>query len=353
MRVLFIARTYPPLIGGMEQFASDFYTNLKLLTDLELVANKNGKKTFLFFIIRLFFYLLKNARKFEIIHFSDATLAPFFPLVKIISTAKVTVTVYGLDIVYKKFGYQLWTPFFLGFADKIFPISQYTMEKCREIRIPAEKLSVILIGLDISKIPECKDANRNLLLSKIGTDLANKTILLTIGRLIRRKGHIWFIKNVFSKLPDNFVYIIAGTGSQSEEIAKTIKDFDLVGRVFMLGFISDEEKACLYQIANIFIMPNVFEKNDQEGFGIVIIEAGSYGLPVIATKIEGIVDAVIDGSTGYLVNEKDVQGFLDAIMNINLERNSIISVVTEKFDWKTTANSYFEEFKKLSKIGNY
>jgi glycosyltransferase involved in cell wall biosynthesis len=205
MRILFVARTYPPLIGGMEKFAWDFYENLRPLTKMELLANKNGKKAYIFFMVRIFFYLLKNARKFDIIHFSDATLSIIFPIIKMVSKAKITLTVHGLDVVYNKFGYQLWTPIFLRLADKVFPVSHYTQEKCMALGIPTEKLKVIPNGLNGNKITECQETTNGDLLNRIGIDLRNKTILLTIGRLVKRKGHNWFIRNVFTKLPDRFV----------------------------------------------------------------------------------------------------------------------------------------------------
>ena len=67
-------------------------------------------------------------------------------------------------------------------------------------------------------------------------------------------------------------------------------------------------------------MPNIYDENDQEGFGIVLLEAGSYSLPSIATNIEGITDAIIDGKTAILVEEKNASAYLDAITHPNINR---------------------------------
>ena len=115
----------------------------------------------------------------------------------------------------------------------------------------------------------------------------------------------------------------------------------------MLGRVSDEEKNCLYQISDLFVMPNISVKNDQEGFGIVLLEAGRYGLPIIASNIEGIRDAVFNQKTGHLIEEKDAQGFMDAIIKPNIDRSSLSDAVAAYFDWKHIIERYHQEFEKM------
>jgi phosphatidylinositol alpha-1,6-mannosyltransferase len=87
-------------------------------------------------------------------------------------------------------------------------------------------------------------------------------------------------------------------------------------------------------------MPNNTVVNDIEGFGIVILEAGSCGLPVVASNLQGIKDAVIDGKTGCLVNEGDVDGFLKQIKSMNLSKEDIRIYVNAKFNWKKIYLNY-------------
>ena len=152
---------------------------------------------------------------------------------------------------------------------------------------------------------------------------------------------------MFHKLPDNYIYVIAGFGPEQEQIEKIIWKFNLTDRVYLLGHISEEEKKCLYQISDLFIMPNISVKDDQEGFGIVALEAGSYGLPIIATDIEGIKDAILDGKTGRLIKEGDNQAFLEAIMSHNVDASAIWDLVVSNFNCTTIIKRYISEFEKM------
>lgn len=347
IKLLFIARTYPPLVGGMERFASDFYRYMREVADAKLIANTIGKKRIVFFFFRVLIYLVFHAREFDLVHFNDAILAPLLVVIRLFSKAKATFTVHGLDIVYKKFGYQKLVVPFLRQADRIFPVSQYTKEQCLRRGIPEHKLRVIPNGLDFSRLLPCPEKISRSLRAKVGADIEDKLILLSLGRLIPRKGHAWFIEEVFLQLPHNYCYIIAGDGPEIERIKNLIKSLNLENRIALLGYVSDEEKACLYQLADLFIMPNIPDENDQEGFGIVLLEAGSYGLPSIASDLEGINDAVIDGISGSLVPARDANRFTAAIENPIENHKSIPEKLKEKFDWKIIRQQYVSAFMNL------
>ena len=350
MNILFIARTYAPFVGGMEKFASDFYSNLQEYSQVQLLANTHGKRKIIQFFFRAALFLMLNARKFEIIHFNDAVLAPLIMIIRIFSKAKVSFTVHGLDIVYNKYFYQQLIIPFLRKADRIFPVSQYTMKQCLERQIPEHKLFVIPNGLVFSEIKGCSNAGKKTLSFKLCDTFKDQHILLSLGRLIKRKGHVWFIENVYVNLPDSYVYIIAGNGSEFDNIAEVIRKKNLDERIRLLGYVSEEEKVCLFEMADIFIMPNIYDENDQEGFGIVLLEAGSYSLPVIASNIEGIKDAIIDGVTGILIDEKNANGFIDGILHPNIDRHSIAPKLRAKYDWSEISQAYDREFEKLRMV---
>ena len=84
-------------------------------------------------------------------------------------------------------------------------------------------------------------------------------------------------------------------------------------RVFYLNKVSDDLRNTLFALSDLFIMPNRSVEGDMEGFGIVALEASARGIPVIATGIEGITDAVIDGGNGFCVGEGDSSKMIDII----------------------------------------
>jgi glycosyltransferase involved in cell wall biosynthesis len=347
MNLLFITRTYPPLVGGMQKFASDFYNTYQKSGDIDLLANPGGKRTLVFFVFRVLFYLIFHSRKYEIIHLFDAVISPLIPFIRIFSRAKVSVTVNGLDIVYARFGYQRIMPFFLKKADRVIAVSQYTLKQCENRGIPKDKIIVITNGINFDGFPIHTDLEKRGSLSQYNIPLDGKKILLTVGRLVKRKGHAWFLSNVMVNLPPDTIYLIAGTGPEAGILSELIIKLNLSKKVFLLGQVTDAEKNCLYQISDIFVMPNISVQNDQEGFGIVVLEAGRYGLPVIAANIEGINDAVIDRITGRLVKEKDVQGFIDAITLPQIDRSKVADIVASHFEWKHIIERYHEVFREM------
>ena len=350
MKILFIARTYPPLIGGMERFASDFYNYLGKCTGMDLLANPRGKAYILPFYFKCFFFLMFNARKYDIIHFNDATMAALIPAIRLFCRAKVTFTVHGLDILYEKFAYQRLIPSSLKKADRVFAVSRHARQLCLSKGIPPEKVTVIPNGINLELVEHNNPGEIKAVLDKFGIDPAGRKVLFSVGRLIKRKGFAWFLENVFPLLPEETVHIIAGRGPELPALMELAVRLGLEKRIHFPGYVTEQEKNCLYQAADLFIMPNITAKNDPEGFGIVILEAGIYGLPVIATGIEGIQDAVIEGVTGRLIPEMDAPAFAAAIMDPRIDREGIIPAVMERFDWNRIATLYQQEFERCCSI---
>lgn len=347
-RILFIARNYPPIFGGLEKNAEEFYTHLQPLAAVDLLSNPRGKKYLPVFFLQVFFRLITHARKYDVIHFNDAVMSPLLPIIRLFSRAKVTFTVNGLDIVYRNNLYQALIPYFLRQADRIFPISEYTARECEERQIDPRKIRIITVGINEIYPFALSDASISDFLTKYSIKVEEKKVLISMGRLVKRKGHAWFLENVFPLLPENTVYLIGGDGPERPELEQIIVENKLESRVYLLGRITDMEKQALYQVGDLFIMPNISVRNDPEGFGIVLLEAGTYQLPVIATDIEGISSAVLDGVTGRLVREGDIEGFVAAINRDDIERQGIRQAIKTNFHWDRIARQYLQEFITLT-----
>ncbi len=125
--------------------------------------------------------------------------------------------------------------------------------------------------------------------------------LLTVGRLVSRKGHVKVLETMKS-IP-NSTYTIVGDGPMRKEILDAIKALDLESRVTILQHVSDGKLPEVYATHDIFLMPSTKSTDDREGFGIVALEAALFGLPVIATNQPGVDEAVVQGRTGLLIDD--------------------------------------------------
>lgn len=138
----------------------------------------------------------------------------------------------------------------------------------------------------------------------------NKKILLTVARLVQRKGHdkvIQSLNYLRNRYPD-LIYLIVGHGAHQKELAALVEKYSLQERVFFFTDVSDKELLLFYDLADIFIMPaRQLPDGDVEGFGIVYLEANFFYKPVIGGRSGGIKDAVLDGQTGLLVDPESIE----------------------------------------------
>jgi glycosyltransferase involved in cell wall biosynthesis len=190
------------------------------------------------------------------------------------------------------------------------------------------------------KISRSRDECRSDLGRLLGVTLEGKKVLLTVGRLVPRKGVTWFVKEVMPHLDHRHFYLIGGDGPDRERILSLVVQYKLENRVFLVGRVNEETRNRLLHASDMFLMPNVRVDGDVEGFGIAALEAGSCGLPVVASNIQGIRDAIMDGQTGYLVGEKDIEGYIHRIETMDLSRESVRSIVIKTFCWQKIYERY-------------
>jgi len=343
--ILFITRNYPPKVGGLEKYSFNLIETFATHTTTHKTTLSKSKKHLLWFLPYSLFKALFIIRKFSVshVHLCDGLLAPVGLILKRLTRAKVTATIHGLDITYGNLLYQKVIPWCIERLDRIVCVSRSTRDEVlKRTRISPGNCAVIPNGVnpDAMFLPQSKRAlnRRFTVLTKLS--LSNRKILFTLGHLVRRKGVAWFVAHVMPGLPDEYVYVIAGEGPERRSIEKVIACHHLEKRVFLLGEVTNEIRNILYNLADIFVMPNITVPNDVEGFGIVIIEAGSCGLPVVATNIQGLKDAVIDGKTGFLIQERNVAGFIERIQSMELKKGEVRSIVGEIFGWPEISSQY-------------
>ena len=343
-RILFITRNYPPKVGGLEEYSYNLIREFESHEFTHKITLSKSIKHLIWFLPYSFFRALYLIRKYSIqsIHLCDGLLSPLGLLLKLLTGSKVTVTIHGLDVTYDNYFYQMLIPWCLSRLDGVVCVSHSTRDECVRRGIPPSNCTVIPNGIrpDQLYLPQPKNGLRRKLENLIGLSLGNKRVLFTIGHLVKRKGVAWFVENVMPRLEGSYLYVVAGEGPERRTIQEIVDRYDLQGRVLLLGEVSDRNRNIIYNASDIFIMPNITVPGDVEGFGIVALEAGSCGLPVVASNIQGLRDAVINGKTGYLVGEGDVDGFVGRITDMNLDKDQIREIVNSEFSWAKIYRDY-------------
>ena len=150
-------------------------------------------------------------------------------------------------------------------------------------------------------------------------DLAGKKVILTVGRLVERKGQdkiIEALPEVIKKIPD-LKYIIVGRGEYQEHLQKIARQLNIEDKIIFVTRAEDDELNAWYQICDIFVMVSrILNQSDREGFGIVYLEAAYFQRPSIAGKFGGAMEAVINGETGLLVDSHSPAEIAQAIIKL-------------------------------------
>lgn len=310
MKVLFITRKHPPQVGGMEKYSYELIKNFP--EDKEVIALNKPQIHLIWFLPYALIKGIFLSKKVDLVYLCDSLLAPIGLIIKKISRKPVISGAMGLDITYNNWIYQNFNVRCLKYIDKVVAISRATVNECIARGIHRNNCVFIPVGIE-KNINIKKNENKDI--SKfIGSNTKDNKILLTVGRLVKRKGVNWFVKNVLGELRENVIYLIVGDGPEKDEIKKNAIKRNIEGRVLFLGQVSNDNLNLIYKSSDIFVMPNIKVKGDMEGFGIVAIEASMHGLPIIASDLEGIKDAIADNKNGILVNPGDVCGY---VKNIN------------------------------------
>jgi phosphatidyl-myo-inositol dimannoside synthase len=220
--------------------------------------------------------------------------------------------------------------------------SRHTAQMLTDLGVDPKKIHVVHPGVDAACFHP--DLDGSAVRSRLAG--ANEILLLTVGRLQRRKGHDLVLR-ALALLRDQtprIRYAILGQGEERPYLESLVQELGLHD---VVTFATESEGADLrayYAAADVFVMPNRIEGGDFEGFGIVFLEASACGLPTIGGRSGGVPEAVEEGHTGLLVGGENAQELADAIGR--LARSSELrqqmgragrTRVIEHFTWERAA----------------
>jgi len=333
MRVLFILRKRSFSVGGLSRFSFELISRFP---GVNYVLSPDSLSV----LFKLPFL------RFDLIHLSDATLLPWGVLLKYLFRKPLTLTAHGLDLAFPNPFYQLMLKIFLPQTAAIVLDSEPAKKLLKRFSFAETKITVIPPGISL------KHFKKEEPLSHPATK--GKIVLLTVGNLVTRKGQLWFIERVMSKLPDKFIYLIVGDGPKQREIKGMIKRLKLAGRVFMLGQVSNAHLSYLLRhIVHIYVCPNQRKKGDFEGFGIAVGEAAAFGLPVVASRVDGIPEVIKHGKNGWVV-EPEPATFLTALLRLKDSKlrkrlgDRAKKYTQQNFNWEKTIRQYLSLFQEVT-----
>ncbi|MCD0458889.1 glycosyltransferase family 4 protein [Roseiconus lacunae] len=256
-----------------------------------------------------------------------------------LTRASYTCFVHGEDIRSATTSRELTllTSLVLKNARRVIANSSYTYNMLRsEWKIPDSKIALLNPGIDTDSFPPHAGEKRR-------NGWKGKLVLLTVGRLQRRKGH----DNVIKALPEialripNIHYAIAGDGEEFDYLQSLVIENHVEDKVEFLGEIDNDELLKCYQDCDVFILANREIDGDVEGFGIVLLEAQSCGKPVVAGNSGGTRDTLIPNETGYLIDCSTPEQLTKTIceqLNCSSKRDEMglaaRSHVKSSFDWR-------------------
>jgi colanic acid/amylovoran biosynthesis glycosyltransferase len=261
------------------------------------------------FSYQLLFFILPILRKsFDIIHchFGPNGNRGLY-LKKIIPRIKLVTTFHGYDVTVhvKEQGINVYKELFE--AGDIFTYnSEATKQKVLGLGGPPERMVKLAMGVDVEDIK----------FSKRTLGPGETVNILSVGRLVEMKGREYAIRAVAKVVQkiSNVRYTIVGDGVLRQSLQELIDELDVGKWVLLTGWVEDKILQKMYKSSHIFLHPSVTAGDgNMEGQGVVLAEAQAYGLPVVATRHNAFVETVLDGKSGFLVPEKDVDALADRL----------------------------------------
>src|SRR3989449_3903457 len=148
-------------------------------------------------------------------------------------------------------------------------------------------------------------------------------VILFVGSLVERKG-VRYLIDALPLLPTHLHanLVIIGDGAERTRLEAQVRERGLEHRAEVRGRVAEQELRRAYAAASVLVLPAIVDaRGDTEGLGVVLLEAMSYGVPVIGSDLGGITDIVVDGQTGLLVPPQDSAALAAALERLATDRD--------------------------------
>ncbi|MDW2056808.1 glycosyltransferase [Vibrio sp. 506] len=364
MKVLQLSKLFPPFWGGIETVVYDTSVELKNKDiDVDVLCVSDGNKSSVDYIdgIKVFrcssflhlasvylsiSYVLRwfgIRNDYDLIHVHLPN--PLAMLAMFIFRTKAKIILHWhSDIVKQRF---LKIPFIpiqkwlLEKADSIIVTSQCYADASTDLAKYKNKIVVIPIGISDKVLSVNTDYSVNLL-----KKYPNKKIIFSLGRHVYYKGFEYLVESA-KYLPDDYIILIGGVGELTESLKGKINEYNLNTKVKLLGKIPADQLGTYYSCCNVFCLPSI---ERSEAFGVVQLEAMSFGKPIVSTNIvgSGVPWVNKDGITGKVVPIKDAKALANACVDVVFDNKLKEDNILTHFK-----NNYIRDIMVDSTLGLY
>ncbi len=361
-RLLLISRNFAPLVGGMERLNQHVLLELEREYAVDLIG-PGGAAAFVSQPERVRtcppiplsrflacasiegVRLARRKRPQLIIAGSGVNAPPAWIAARTIG-ARWMIYLHGLDLVVRNRIYQRVFLPVIRRADAWLANSRSTAQLAIIAGLDPKRVHILHPGVEVPKALPSEEAVQDW---RRRHALGDRPLLLSVGRLTKRKGLREFVLNalptVLASCPQALL-VVVGEEPHAALTSATVGVSPLraaaqfngtLPSLRILGRVSDEELALAYRAASVLVFPVLDIPGDIEGFGMVAVEAAAHGLPTVAFAVGGVPDAVRDGTSGFLVapgnNDALAERLIDVILRSSGPSGESCIAHASRFSW--------------------
>ncbi|MCD8288236.1 MAG: glycosyltransferase family 4 protein [Porphyromonadaceae bacterium] len=250
---------------------------------------------------KLFFHLLK--RDVKIVHLHGASGKSFYRKRFYINLCHL----FKVKIIY-----HIHSGHFKKFADTHLRTVQKTLCKCDTVVALSRTWETYFTSIGCKKVVTIPNPIAPPQFFPVKKE-PGQLHLLFLGTITQQKGIYDLLHTIkrYKKELSNKVYLHIGGKGEERQLRQEMAELAMDDRVIYHGFVANEEKFRLFCLSDVLVLPSYIE-----GLPISILEAMSYGMPVIASRVGGIPDIVKDKETGYLITPGNTEELGEAILTL-------------------------------------
>lgn len=402
MRLLIVSEHYFPIVGGSTTYVHNLCKNLSLLgcevylvtipDDLNPVmewCKENGfyiyrlkipqifrkERYFPLFLYSKIDYLVK-AVKPDVIHIGYGFFIPMISRFnRTMQKSPIVWTVHNVPPKEHKFDFLIQIPVFnrvlkqiyftigdiysqlifkIAKYDEIICVSQKTADLAMTKGVSEKKIRIIPNGIDT----DLYDPDLDIIEIKKQLGFQDYgSIILTVAGIVPHKGQKYLINaipNILKRHPDTLFLMVGPIRSETynDELVKLVRDLDIENNVRIISGLTSNELLNYYKVSNMYIQPSL-----EEGFCISILEAMSFGKPVIGTKTGAIPEFIQESGAGILIDSESPEQIYEAITAILLNPHKTIEMgekarkyVVENYSWREVAGHTLDLYNNILKL---